>query len=83
MARKRYEFDTFLKENEGRLREIWLNDERYTDAADDPRPVRRRPRLTEEADVLTLLAQARLERALQTGELEILGPRRYRLHVFK
>lgn len=36
-----------------------------------------------EAQILTHLAKIRLEKALATEELVILGPRRYRLRVFQ
>ncbi len=45
------------------------------------RAVRRRPRHPEEVAVLTELVKARWRRALATGDVEELGPRRFRIRV--
>lgn len=72
--------DDYVAAYTKKSREIWLMREGARGGS--PRSVRRRPRSPEESAILTLLAKARLERALSSGELVRLGPRRYRLRVF-
>ncbi len=72
--------DEYVARHSAASRQLWLEAE---GAARRPhRNVRRRPRSPEESEILTRLGQARLTRAVSTGELVVLGPRRYRLRVF-
>lgn len=81
MKERSFEYEAFQRQNKDKLARLWLEQSPYK-ASDSPRPVRRRPRDPVESEVLTHLAKVRLEQALATQELVILGPRRYRLRVF-
>lgn len=80
MESKKISFDEFVRAHKNESRRIWLENEGAREGR--PRNARRRPRDPEESAILTLLAKARLARALATGELVKLGPRRYQLRVF-
>lgn len=72
---RRYEYDGYVEENKARYLRACLGhlSERGR------RPVRSRPRDPVESALLDRLALDAWHRAITTGELEILGPRRYRL----
>jgi hypothetical protein len=70
---RRIDYDSYLKE----LRTKSLHS--YLDlAALGGRRLRTKPRDPKEAEVLRLLDRKRWERALASGRLEKIGPRRYR-----
>lgn len=77
---RRIDLEEYVATYKALARRAWLEAE--SARLERPRSVRRRPRSEEEAKILTLLARARLRRALATGELTMIGPRRYRLRVF-
>ncbi len=77
---RRIDFDEYVVVHKAASRRIWLEAEAARRGAH--RNVRRRPRSPEECEILTRLARARLARALSSGELVVVGPRRYRLRVF-
>jgi len=77
---RRIDLEEYVTTYKARARLAWL--QAQSARLGQPRSVRRRPRSDEEAKILTLLARARLRRALATGELTVIGPRRYRLRVF-
>ncbi|NPV52951.1 MAG: hypothetical protein HPY71_05455 [Firmicutes bacterium] len=79
-AMKRIDFDDFVKQNRTEFRRFCL---KTRIAHEEPRSFRRRPRDPEESDILTYLVKARWERALSSGEIIRVGPRRYRIDVFK
>ena len=83
MKGRSYDYEAFRRDNRDKLSKLWLEQGAYRATCSSPRPVRRRPRDPVEIEVLTHLAKVRLEQALATGELVILGPRRYRLRVFE
>jgi len=74
---RRYEYDIYLEENRDRY--FMVNLEHQTKLR--KRPSRSRPRDPVESALLDRLAVDSWNRAVSTGELEILGPRRYRLNV--
>lgn len=76
---KRYEYDSYKASNETRFARAWI-------AASDRsgrRAVRSRPRSPEETRLLDRLAIDAWQGAIRSGELEIVAPRRYRIHVRK
>lgn len=74
---RRYEYDRYVQENQERLTKVHLE----SLARRSQRAVRTRPRDPVERELLDRLAIDNWRRAIETGELEILGPRRFRLHV--
>lgn len=77
----RINFDEYASRYKPMARRMWLAAEGARKGS--RRNIRRRPRSAEESKILTCLARARLNRARLTGELIMLGPRRYRLRVFE
>ena len=74
---RRYEYDRYVQENKARYLRAYLERESQLSR----RAVRSRPRDPVESALLDRLALESWRRAGATGELEILGPRRFCLRV--
>lgn len=74
---RRYEYDSYIQENKARYLRAYLEYQ----VERGRKAVRTRPRDPIERSLLDRMAVEAWRRAIATGELEVLGPRRYRLRV--
>lgn len=75
---RRFEYNRYVRENRAAYREAWF---RWQSDSDSRRAVRTRPRDPQEIALLDRLAYDSWHGALERGDLEQLGPRRYRVRV--